>query len=315
MAQVGLGEADRVEITVLVDNYTDLFLLEDQGPMRRSRLGAGRAPLAEHGLAVLARVRCGSDEHTIMLDAGLSSKALLHNIEAGKLDPAEIETLVLSHGHLDHFGGLTGLLKTVPAGMQVVCHPDAFLRRRLNPGGRNPLREMPALDPDRLASAGADVRPVEGASLWCGDLALALGRVERITDFETGFAWAEAYIDGGWTRDPFNDDQGLAFRVKDRGLVVLGGCSHAGIVNTVHYARKVSGTDRVCAVLGGFHLTGPIFEPIIEPTIQEMKKIDPEYIIPMHCTGWKAINRFEQAMPDRFLLNSVGTRYVFGEED
>ena len=107
----------------------------------------------------------------------------------------------------------------------------------------------------------------------------------------------------------------MAFWVKGRGLVVLGGCSHAGIVNTVLHARKISGTDQVCAVLGGFHLTGPIFEPIIDPVVEEMKKIDPEYIVPMHCTGWEAINRFEQAMPDRFFLNSVGTRYVFGKEE
>jgi len=94
-------------------------------------------------------------------------------------------------------------------------------------------------------------------------------------------------------------------------LVVFGGCSHAGIINTVKHAQDVARTDAVHAVLGGFHLNGPAFEPIIGPTIEEMKKIGPEYVVPMHCTGWKAINQFAKEMPGQFLLNSVGTTYVF----
>jgi 7,8-dihydropterin-6-yl-methyl-4-(beta-D-ribofuranosyl)aminobenzene 5'-phosphate synthase len=99
--------------------------------------------------------------------------------------------------------------------------------------------------------------------------------------------------------------------VKDKGLVIIGGCSHAGIINTVKHAQKVTRTNKIHAVLGGFHLTGPMFEPIIEPTIEEMKKVDPTFVIPMHCTGWKAINQFAEKMPSQFLMNSVGTTYVF----
>jgi len=91
----------------------------------------------------------------------------------------------------------------------------------------------------------------------------------------------------------------------------IGGCSHAGIINTVKHAQEIAGTQKVHAVLGGFHLSGPLFDPIIKPTIEEMKKIAPEYIVPTHCTGWKAINEFATAMPDQFQLNSVGTTYVF----
>ena len=131
------------------------------------------------------------------------------------------------------------------------------------------------------------------------------------TDFEQGFPWAEANIDDGWVTDPFRDDQGLVMNLRGKGLIVLGGCSHAGIINTVEHARAVTGVDRVEAVLGGFHLTGPLFEPVIGPTIDEMKRIAPRYVVPMHCTGWKAIVRFAAEMPDRFLLNTVGTTYVF----
>ena len=112
-------------------------------------------------------------------------------------------------------------------------------------------------------------------------------------------------------KDPFFDDRGIAVNVKNKGLVVIGGCSHAGIVNTVKHAQKVTRTEQVHAILGGFHLTGAIFEPIIGPTIDEIKKIKPDFVVPMHCTGWKAINQFAQAMPEQFLLNSVGTTYIF----
>ena len=140
---------------------------------------------------------------------------------------------------------------------------------------------------------------------------LVTGEVERVTDFEKGFPWAEAKIDGGWVLDPFHDDQGVAVKVKGKGLIVIGGCSHAGIINTVKQAQRMARTEAVYAVLGGFHLTGPVFDPIIGPTIEEMKKISPEYVVPMHCTGWKAINQFAREMPRQFLLNSVGTTYVF----
>jgi len=133
-----------------------------------------------------------------------------------------------------------------------------------------------------------------------------------VTDFERGFPWAEAKMDGDWVVDPFHDDQGVAVKVKDRGLVVIGGCSHAGIINTVRHVQKVAGTDTVHAVLGGFHLSGPIFEPIVGQTIREMKKMGPAFVVPMHCTGWKAINQFAREMPEQFVLNSVGTTYVFG---
>ncbi|MDD4127332.1 MAG: MBL fold metallo-hydrolase [Methanomicrobium sp.] len=111
--------------------------------------------------------------------------------------------------------------------------------------------------------------------------------------------------------DPILDDQALVISVRDKGLVVLSSCAHAGIVNTVEYARKITGINRFLAVLGGFHLTGPVFEPRIQPTIDAMKEVSPDYIVPMHSTGWKAINSFMAAMPEKCILNTVGTTYVF----
>ena len=152
---------------------------------------------------------------------------------------------------------------------------------------------------------------VKAASTLASDLILVSGEVQRVTAFEKGFPWAEAKIDNKWVVDPFHDDQGVAVKVKGRGLIVIGGCSHSGIINTVKHVQKVARTSKVHAVLGGFHLTGGIFEPIIGPTIEETKKIGPDLVVPMHCTGWKAINQFAEVMPEQFLFSTVGTTYVF----
>ena len=96
---------------------------------------------------------------------------------------------------------------------------------------------------------------------------------------------ARIEIDGEFVQDPVNDDQFLVMRVKDHGLVVVSGCAHSGIVNTVRYAQKLTGQDKVHTVAGGFHLGGPSFEPIINETVQQLKALGPKVVVPMHCTG------------------------------
>ena len=98
--------------------------------------------------------------------------------------------------------------------------------------------------------------------------------------------------------------------MKGKGLVVISGCAHAGIVNTVKYAKKITGIERIYGVIGGFHLSGPTFEPIIEATIEAFKKMDLKMIVPMHCTGRKAIEQFRKTFPDAFILNSVGSKFT-----
>jgi 7,8-dihydropterin-6-yl-methyl-4-(beta-D-ribofuranosyl)aminobenzene 5'-phosphate synthase len=311
MGELNLREADKVEVTVLVDNYTDLLLLQSTEVVKRPRIPPPQAPLAEHGLSCLLKVSADSEEHVVLVDAGIAATCLFHNAGLLNVDLSQVESVVLSHGHFDHFGGLPEFLSGASEGIPLVLHPDAFLQRRLNvPVIGRPV-DMPALDEEALEEAGAVLHKAKGACTLASDLVLVTGEVERVTDFERGFPWAEAKIDDEWVVDPFHDDQGVAVEIKDRGLVVIGGCSHAGVINTVKQAQKAARTDAVHAVLGGFHLTGPVFESIIEPTIEEMKKIGPEYVVPMHCTGWKAINQFAKEMPEQFVLNSVGTTYVF----
>ena len=311
MSELNLREVDKLEVTVLVDNYTDALLLQGTDVVKRPLIPPPNLLLAEHGLSCLLKVYAGTEEHLVLFDAAVSTTCFFHNADLLQVDLSKVESVALSHGHFDHFGALVEFLNKATKGIPLVLHPDAFLQHRLNIPGIARVVGFPTLDETALKKTGTALNKIKEASTLASDLILVLGEVERVTDFEKGFPWVEAKIDDEWVVDPFRDDQGVAVKVKDKGLVVIGGCSHAGIINTVKHAQKVAQADKVHAVLGGFHLTGPIFEPIIGPTIEEMKKIGPDFVVPMHCTGWKAITQFAKEMPEQFLLNTVGTTYVF----
>jgi len=313
--ELNIREADRLEVTILVDNYTDMLVTESTDTCKRPLLPLPHILLAEHGLSCLIKVFAGTEEHTVLMDAAVTPACLFNNARLLKADLSKLEAIILSHGHPDHFLGLEELLKFLKEKekkeIPLFLHPEAFLERRLNIPAIESPATMPVLDEGILKAAGAVLIKSEKPVSVAGDLIYTTGEVERITAFEKGFPWAEAKFDGKWRTDPFRDDQGLVIKLKGKGLVVISGCAHAGIINTIEHAKKLAGTDKVYAVLGGFHLTGRIFDPIIQPTIDEMRKIKPDYVVPIHCTGWKAINRFAEAMPEQFLLNTVGTTYVF----
>jgi 7,8-dihydropterin-6-yl-methyl-4-(beta-D-ribofuranosyl)aminobenzene 5'-phosphate synthase len=133
---------------------------------------------------------------------------------------------------------------------------------------------------------------------------------DRTSDFETGFPFHQAQRAGRWEPDPLIlDDQAVVINVVGKGLVVLTGCGHAGVVNIVRYARRLTGVDRVYAVLGGFHLTGPLFEPRIDATCQAFRDLAPEVLIPARCTGWRATQALAARLPEAFIQNSVGTTF------
>ena len=312
---VQLRPVDSVDVTILVDNSIDVFLRNEPRAVRPSIGGdwKSRPQLrAEHGFSALVTIRAHGAETRIMYDAGLTSDTLSHNLTALEVSLRDVNAIVLSHGHGDHHGGLEGLLREVGRKRHpLILHPDAWkTRKAVFPTGAE--AKLPPPDRAMLNREDVDILEREGPSFLFGDTALVSGRVERGTDFEKGFPVQWAQGASGWEPDPMVwDDQNLICHVKGKGLVVVSGCSHAGTVNILHNARRLTGVDHIHAFVGGLHLTGPAFEPIIPPTVAELEKIRPDFLVPGHCTGWKARQTLGVRMPGAYLESSVGTRFHF----
>jgi 7,8-dihydropterin-6-yl-methyl-4-(beta-D-ribofuranosyl)aminobenzene 5'-phosphate synthase len=306
-----LKPVDRVEILTVVDNYIDVLLPGSDRIIRPPLAKEGQIPednlLAEHGLALLITVHCGQDSHRVLLDTGYNPDTAIRNLKFLELDLKEVEAVVLSHGHMDHTGGVGSVLSGLSGAVPVMVHPDAFIPRFMALPNGERLRFPRSLQRDAIKQGKVQLK--EGiAPVYLADhRILVSGQVPRITPFEKGMPAALIEREGEIVPDTFNDDQFLVMSLGERGLVVVSGCAHAGIINSLHYARELTGQSRIYAVVGGFHLTGPAMEPAIEPTLEEMKKISPEVIVPMHCTGSKAISRFAEELPEAFVLNSVGS--------
>ena len=307
----GLVPVDRVEILTLVDNYVDV-LLPGSTFMKRPPLATdGRIPdatlLAEHGLSLLVKVYLGKESHMVLLDAGYNQRTVTRNLEFLGIDLKEVEAVVLSHGHMDHTGGLHSVLEGLRQSVPVIMHPDGFLPRFLTlPDGKRLTLPRP-FQRDSVNTDSINLKESKDPLYLAENTLLVSGEVPRITPYEKGMPAAFIERNGQIVPDAFSDDQFIVVSLGDRGLVVISGCAHAGIINSLHFARELTGQSRICAVVGGFHLTGPAMAPAIEPTIAEMKKFSTEVIVPMHCTGHKALSRFEEELPGDFLLNSVGS--------
>jgi 7,8-dihydropterin-6-yl-methyl-4-(beta-D-ribofuranosyl)aminobenzene 5'-phosphate synthase len=322
-----LEPVDEVSVLTVCDNTVDILLL-DQGPARRLGFGvAGRgipmldaptlvenkvpdAPLAEHGFSALIEVRKGDHVHRLLFDTGLTPTGCVENLRRLGRDPSEIEVIVCSHGHFDHTTGLSGLVDRLGGtNLPVVIHPEFWSRRRIAIPGIEPF-ELPTTSRRALEDAGFDIVENRQPSFLFERSVLITGEVDRTTPYENGFAIHEARRNGHWEPDPLIlDDQAFIANVRGKGLVVMSGCGHAGIINTCHYARRLTGVDRIHAVIGGFHLNGPLFEPIIGDTVDAFERLAPDVIVPTHCTGWKATHTIARRLPDAFIQNSVGTSF------
>ena len=307
-----------------MDNSYDA-LMGDTGPARRAPLaGMPEVPapqfengrtiaglIAEHGFSALVTVRRGAATHTVLFDTGLSPDGMAVNMEQLGVDVGQIEVVVLSHGHLDHDGGFPGLARLRRrSGLPLTVHPLVFSRRRFAIPDRAPW-ELPTLSRSALEAEGLEVIERRQPSLLLDGSLLITGEVDRTTDFEHGLPSHEAWRDGRWEPDPLIlDEQALVVHVRNRGLVVLTGCGHAGAVNIARHAMRLTGVDRLHALLGGFHLTGPAFEPIIEPTVAAFADMAPDVLVPAHCSGWKAQHRLAAALPAAFVPNAVGTSFT-----
>jgi 7,8-dihydropterin-6-yl-methyl-4-(beta-D-ribofuranosyl)aminobenzene 5'-phosphate synthase len=321
-----LEPVDELSLLTVCDNTIDVFL-PDQGPAKRlPPAGTGRrpmlaaptmqegtvpdAPLAQHGLSVLVQIRKGSRVRQVLFDTGVTPDGCVENLRRLGQDPAGIEAIVCSHGHFDHTAGLSGLIGRLGrAGMPVLIHPEFWNRRRLAIPGREPF-EMPTTSRSALEGAGFDVIEQRQPSFLFDRSVLITGEVDRVTGFEKGLPIQQAWRGRSWEPDPLVlDDQALIANVAGHGLVVLTGCGHAGVINICRYAQRLTGVNTLHAVVGGFHLTGPLFEPVIADTVTALEELAPDVVVPAHCTGWKATHAIARRLPSAFIQNSVGTTF------
>jgi 7,8-dihydropterin-6-yl-methyl-4-(beta-D-ribofuranosyl)aminobenzene 5'-phosphate synthase len=316
MAQISLNAVDKVEILTLQDNYIEMTAMDNSAVIARAmplKDGEIRASiLAEHGFSALVKTTAAGSTHTLLFDFGFSENGAAQNAETLGVDMTEVEAVALSHGHSDHTGGMEKLSTLIgKKNIPFVVHPSAFKSPRYLKYGEELKINFPKLTREMVGAAGYSV--VESAKPYplLNNTVLFLGEIPRTTDFEKGFPIAYCQKDGREVWDAIEDDTSIVINLKDKGLVILSGCAHAGIVNTVCYAIDATGIDKVHVVMGGFHLSGPLFEPIIDRTTEELQKLNPAYVIPTHCTGRKAIMAMEKSMPDQFILNMAGTKLTF----
>jgi 7,8-dihydropterin-6-yl-methyl-4-(beta-D-ribofuranosyl)aminobenzene 5'-phosphate synthase len=281
----------------------------------------------EWGLAMHAQSVRGAEQRNVLIDFGYSPEVLLNNMEILKVDPSLFDAMVLSHGHYDHFGGMVGFLNAHGKALKkklpfYVGGEDCFCLRR-NPGGNfGALDRQAILDADLTLMMAAEPAIVADHAFTTGRIGQhsfekPLRATDEIVGIFDGFGCYPEKMPvekktGGYIPDDFEHELATIYNVKDKGLVVLTSCSHRGVINAVRQAMAACGVDKVHAVLGGFHIVPPLDDAYIHKTIEEFRKIDPDYLIVGHCTGDRFYDLAREALGDKVIHSAVGMRFTFG---
>jgi len=325
-----LQAVDSVEVSVLVDNVTDSlstvprFVETEFAGLTRRRgktwvLAGSCLCCAAHGLACLVTVRTGATRRVLLFDSGPEDRTFEQNVSRLGIELGAVEAMVLSHGHWDHGGGMLRALQLIRdrnggAEVPYYAHPDMF-RTRATMFGKDSMRPMEDVpSPDALTTHGARVITTREPQLVLDGMAYVSGEIPRVTSFEHGLKGQHRRtLDGsGWELDELiMDERFLAVNVRDKGIVIITACSHAGLVNILQHGRTCFEGTPLHAVVGGLHLSGSN-EKIIPDTIEGIRPFVPTIIAPGHCTGWRAVNAFAQAFGEDALAPlAVGKRLTF----
>jgi 7,8-dihydropterin-6-yl-methyl-4-(beta-D-ribofuranosyl)aminobenzene 5'-phosphate synthase len=328
---------DRLTVTVVTDSY-QLGVAPNvtMGNLEIQRFGfalsealPSRSLLSEFGLALHAESRSGTETRRVLVDFGFTPEALNNNLDLLKIDPAALDALILSHGHYDHFGGLAGFLQHNKGKLKAklplyLGGEECFCSREWK--GAPTKGNFGALDRKALNDADLAVLYAEAPSAVADHGfttgPIALGSFEKVlapSAMTVGVTdgvgcYADKLPEDERTQtvipDQFRHEIATAYNLKGKGLVVLTSCSHRGIVNIVKQAQAASGERKVHAVLGGFHLA-PQTEDYVRETVAALKEINPDYVIPMHCTGDVFYDVAKVEMPGKLVRSYTGTRFIF----
>jgi 7,8-dihydropterin-6-yl-methyl-4-(beta-D-ribofuranosyl)aminobenzene 5'-phosphate synthase len=333
---------DRVVVQEITDGAHDIFLKGAELPglsVQRTGIPAGakgRTLHGEWGLALHIESQKGGETRRYLLDFGFTPDVYANNLELLKIDVTAVDALILSHGHYDHFGGLLGFLEAQRARMRKDLRlytggEDVFCGRVVRSPDGSFSSSSGILDRPRLRAL--DVQPVlSEVPIVIEGHAFTTGAVPRTSiEHVLPNSWVEVGIKDGLGCDAnsymnhhFTEDElagkpqpdqhwhehATCFRIGNRGLVVISSCGHAGIINTLRRAQEVSGVEKIYALVGGFHLA-PAPDDYLRQVMAELKKLDIEHVLPMHCSGQNFIDLAKQEMPEKLGLCTTGSRFTF----
>lgn len=318
-----LNEIDSLEIFVLMDNVSDPFSKNELGiywnesqyrfgvRQQRDVCGADYCR-ACNGLSLLIRLKTSKETFTLLFDTGPDAGLVVENAKKLGLDLKEVEAIVLSHGHFDHYGGTLSVLDAIgKQDLPVYVHPDLFTPRAF---GKEQAKVVVSynLTADLVKQHGGRIVETTEPLTLLHDYALVSGEIPRLTHYEQGFPDEFKLKDKNWQSAPdVIDERCLIFKLKNKGLCVITGCGHTGIVNATRYAVKILNSDKVYAVIGGFHLAGSDFAERIEPTIVDLQNINPQLVITGHCTGRRTQAELSKVFGQQHIPYGVGSVFKF----